>query len=77
MAGAYADESCEITAWTGHLPYRSLALSAKALIEGHLGRAESARAAAAEGLELAQTIGLGAGESVQPLGVGVPRAVAG
>ena len=23
----YADESCEITAWSGHLPYRSLALS--------------------------------------------------
>jgi DNA-binding CsgD family transcriptional regulator len=56
--GAYADESCEITAWTGHLPYRSLALSAKALIEGHLGRAESARAAAEEGLQLAHRSGL-------------------
>ena len=48
-AGAYADESCEITAWTGHLPYRSLALSAKAMVEGHLGRADSARATASEG----------------------------
>jgi DNA-binding CsgD family transcriptional regulator len=56
--GAYADESCEITAWTGHLPYRSLALSARALIEGHLGRAEPARAAAEEGLQLAQRSGL-------------------
>jgi DNA-binding CsgD family transcriptional regulator len=56
--GAYADESCEITAWTGHLPYRSLALSARALIDGHLGRAESARATAAEGLELAERSGL-------------------
>jgi DNA-binding CsgD family transcriptional regulator len=56
--GAYADESCEITAWTGHLPYRSLALSAKALIEAHLGRAESARAAAEEGLQLAERSGL-------------------
>ena len=46
------------TAWTGHLPYRSLALSAKALIEGHLGRAESARAAAEEGLKLAEQSGL-------------------
>jgi DNA-binding CsgD family transcriptional regulator len=57
-AGAYADESCEITAWTGHLPYRAVALSARALIEGHLGRAESARATAAEGLELAERSGL-------------------
>ena len=57
-AGAYADESCEITAWTGHLPYRSLALSAKALVEGHLGRADSARAAASEGLDLARRSGL-------------------
>ena len=56
--GAYADESCEITAWTGHLPYRSLALSAKALIDAHLGRAEAARATAEEGLELAQRSGL-------------------
>jgi DNA-binding CsgD family transcriptional regulator len=57
-AGMYADESCEITAWTGHLPYRALALSAKALVEAHLGRAGSARAAATEGLELAQRSGL-------------------
>ena len=57
-AGAYADESCEITAWTGHLPYRALALSAKALVEGHLGRADSARAAASEGLDLARRSGL-------------------
>jgi DNA-binding CsgD family transcriptional regulator len=57
-AAAYADESCEITAWTGHLPYRAVALSAKALIEGHLGRAESARATAAEGLQLAERSGL-------------------
>jgi len=55
---AYADESCEITAWTGHLPYRSLALSAKALIDAHLGRVESARAAAEEGLKLAERSGL-------------------
>jgi DNA-binding CsgD family transcriptional regulator len=57
-AAAYADESCEITAWTGHLPYRSLALSAKALIEGHLGRVEPARSAAEEGLRLAERSGL-------------------
>ncbi len=56
--GAYADESGEITAWTGHLPYRSLALSARALIDAHLGRAESARATAVEGLELAERSGL-------------------
>jgi DNA-binding CsgD family transcriptional regulator len=55
---ACADESCEITAWTGHLPYRSLALSVRSLIDGHLGRAESARAAAEEGLQLAQRTGL-------------------
>jgi DNA-binding CsgD family transcriptional regulator len=55
---AYADESCEITAWTGHLPYRSLALSARALIDAHLGRAELARAAAEEGLRLAERSGL-------------------
>src|SRR6478609_7359258 len=55
---AYAEESCEITAWTGHLPYRSLSLSAKALLEGHLGLAESARAAAEEGLALAERSGL-------------------
>jgi DNA-binding CsgD family transcriptional regulator len=58
VAGAYADESCEITAWTGHLPYRAVALSTKALIEGRLGRVESARATAAEGLQLAQRSGL-------------------
>jgi DNA-binding CsgD family transcriptional regulator len=57
-AGSYADESCEITAWTGHLPYRALALSAKSLIEGHLGRVESARTAAEEGLQLAYRSGL-------------------
>ena len=56
--GAYADESCEITSWSGHLPYRSLALSAKALIDAHLGRADAARATAAEALELAQRSGL-------------------
>ena len=56
--GAYADESCEITSWSGHLPYRSLALSAKALIDAHLGRADPARATAAEALELAQRSGL-------------------
>jgi DNA-binding CsgD family transcriptional regulator len=57
-AAAYAEESCEITAWTGHLPYRALALSAKALIEAHLGRVETARAAAEEGLDLARRSGL-------------------
>jgi DNA-binding CsgD family transcriptional regulator len=56
--GAYADESCEITAWTGHLPYRSLALSARAMIDGHLGRADPARATAEEGLRLGQRSGL-------------------
>ena len=58
QAISYADESCEITAWTGHLPYRAIALSAKALIEARLGRAEAARAIAEEGLELAQRSGL-------------------
>jgi ATP/maltotriose-dependent transcriptional regulator MalT len=57
-AGAYADESCEITAWTGHLPYRAVALSTKAMIEARLGRVESARATAAEGLQLAHRSGL-------------------
>ena len=57
-AAAYAEESCEITAWTGHLPYRALALSARALVDAHLGRAESARAAAEQGLELARRSGL-------------------
>jgi DNA-binding CsgD family transcriptional regulator len=57
-AGVYADESCGITAWTGHLPYRAIALATKALIEARLGRAESARATAEEGLELGQRSGL-------------------
>jgi DNA-binding CsgD family transcriptional regulator len=56
--GTYAEESCEITAWTGHLPYRSLALSAKALNDAHLGRIEPARAAAEEGMRLAERSGL-------------------
>jgi DNA-binding CsgD family transcriptional regulator len=55
---AYAEESCEITAWTGHLPYRSLALSARALIDAHLGRADPARETAEEGLKLAERSGL-------------------
>jgi len=58
VADGYADESCEITAWTGHLPYRSLALSAKAMIEAHAGRADAARAAAEDGLRLGQRSGL-------------------
>jgi DNA-binding CsgD family transcriptional regulator len=58
QAGSYADESCGITAWTGHLPYRAIALATKALIEGRLGRAESARATAEEGLQLGQRSGL-------------------
>jgi DNA-binding CsgD family transcriptional regulator len=58
QAGSYADESCGITAWTGHLPYRAIALATKALIEGRLGRAESARAMAEEGLQLGQRSGL-------------------
>jgi DNA-binding CsgD family transcriptional regulator len=57
-ASAYADESCELTAWTGHLPYRAVALSARALVEARLGRADSARATAAEGLQLAERSGL-------------------
>ncbi len=56
-AGRHADESCTITAWTGQQPYRALALSAKALVEAHWGRAESARDAAQEGLELARQSG--------------------
>jgi DNA-binding CsgD family transcriptional regulator len=58
LAGSYADESCGITAWTGHLPYRAIALATKALIEGRLGRAESARVTAEEGLQLGQRSGL-------------------
>src|SRR5207247_8153794 len=58
LAGAYVDESCGITAWTGHLPYRAIALATKALIEGRLGRAESARTTAEEGLQLGQRSGL-------------------
>jgi DNA-binding CsgD family transcriptional regulator len=57
-AAAYADESCEITAWTGHLPYRALALSAKAMVEAHLGRADAARASAEEGMDVARRSGL-------------------
>ena len=58
QAYSYADESCAITGWTGHLPYRAVALATKALIEARLGRAESARATAEEGLELGQRSGL-------------------
>ena len=58
QAISYADESCEITAWTGHLPYRAIGLATKALIEGRLGRAEAARATAGEGLQLAERSGL-------------------
>jgi DNA-binding CsgD family transcriptional regulator len=54
----HADESYTITEWTGQQPYRSLALSAKALIEAHQGREEPARDAVEEGLELARTSGL-------------------
>jgi DNA-binding CsgD family transcriptional regulator len=57
-AGGYAEESCAITVWTGQQPYRALALSARALVEGHRGRAQAARAAAEEGLELARQSGL-------------------
>jgi DNA-binding CsgD family transcriptional regulator len=57
-AGLYADESCTITVWTGQQPYRALALSAKALIEGHRGLEQAARTAAEEGLELARQSGL-------------------
>jgi DNA-binding CsgD family transcriptional regulator len=58
QAGRHADESCTITMWTGHQPYRALALSAKAHVEACWGRTESARAAASEGLELARQSGL-------------------
>jgi DNA-binding CsgD family transcriptional regulator len=57
-AGRHADESYTITVWTGQQPYRALALSARALVEGRLGRAEAAREAAEEGLELAGQSGL-------------------
>jgi DNA-binding CsgD family transcriptional regulator len=57
-AGRHADESCTITVWTGQQPYRALALSARALVEGRLGRPEAAREAAEEGLELARQSGL-------------------
>ena len=56
-AGAHADESATITTWTGQHPYRALALSAKALIEGHRGREQAARAAIDEGLRLARESG--------------------
>ena len=54
----YAEESFTITVWTGQQPYRALALSARALVEGHRGRVQAARAAAEEGLELARQSGL-------------------
>ncbi len=57
-AAEYADESCTTTAWTGQQPYLAHALAAKALVDAHLGRAEAARAAADEGLELARSSGL-------------------
>jgi len=57
-AGQHADESCTISAWTGQQPYRALALSAKALVDAHRGRAQAARAAAEEGLDLARNSGL-------------------
>jgi DNA-binding CsgD family transcriptional regulator len=53
-----AEESLAITSWTGQLPYRALALGAKALVEAHRGLEESARADAAKGLELGQRSGL-------------------
>jgi DNA-binding CsgD family transcriptional regulator len=56
-AGMHADESLTITAWTGQQPYRSLAMSAKALIEGRCGREEGARSAIEEGLALARESG--------------------
>jgi DNA-binding CsgD family transcriptional regulator len=57
-ASGYAEESFTITVWTGQQPYRALALSARALVEGHRGRVQAARAAAEEGLELARQSGL-------------------
>ena len=57
-ASDHADESCTITAWTGQHPYRAVALSARALVDAHRGRDHDARAAAAEGLELARQSGL-------------------
>ncbi|MFL5796849.1 MAG: ATP-binding protein [Actinomycetota bacterium] len=57
-AAEYAEESRTITAWTGQQPYLAHALAAKALIDGHMGKAAAARAAADEGLELARSSGL-------------------
>lgn len=57
-ASGHADESCTITGFTGQQPYRALALSARALVEGHLGRTVVAREAAEEGLELGRQSGL-------------------
>jgi DNA-binding CsgD family transcriptional regulator len=54
----HADESYTITSWTGQQPYRSLALSARALVEAHQGREQATRESVAEGLELAQKSGL-------------------
>jgi DNA-binding CsgD family transcriptional regulator len=54
----HADESCTITAWTGQLPYRSLALSTRALVEAHLGREQAARSSVAQGLKAASQSGL-------------------
>ena len=54
----HADESCTITAWTGQLPYRSLALSARAMVEAHLGREQAARGSVAQGLNAARQSGL-------------------
>src|SRR6266516_1121281 len=57
-ASGHADESCTITGFPGQQPYRALALSARALVEGHLGRTAVAREAAEEGLELGRQSGL-------------------
>ena len=53
-----AEESLAITSWTGQLPYRALAFSARALVEALRGLEGAARADATEGLELGRRSGL-------------------
>ena len=52
-AERYAAESWEVAEQVGHRAWRSVQLYVRALLDGHLGRVDAARAAASEGLSVA------------------------
>jgi DNA-binding CsgD family transcriptional regulator len=57
-AETHAREGLEAALQTGMAFYRTMALYATALVDAHLGRVDAARAAATEGLKLAESAGV-------------------